>query len=74
MQECLYVVKKNESFKRYKFTDNSFDPKDLVRQPTRREKAGIANFDDRAIFLIGGKVDDSDTKTCGYYLILKNEW
>ena len=74
MLECLYVVKLDESFKRYKFIDNTFDPRDLTRQPTRRRAAGIANFNNRFIFLIGGEVDGKASMTSSYYQILKDEW
>ena len=74
MQDCLYAVKSNESFTRYRFSNNLIEPTDLLPQPTKKIWAGIANFEDHAIFLIGGKVDDEDSNSCGYYLILKDQW
>ena len=67
MQECLYAVYKNERFTRFMFSNNSIEPpKDLTPQPTKRDDAGIASFDDRAIFLIEGKVEgNSDGSSDG---------
>ena len=75
MQECLYAIYKNERFTRYIFSNNSIlPPKDLALQPTKRFSAGIAKFDDCAIFLIGGDVYVNATNTCAYYLILQDKW
>ena len=56
--ESLYAIKSNESFVRYTVDklDDTIQTKKLTPKPNEFEYGGVANFEDRVIFYVGGLI------------------